>query len=411
MSELASTQDHPDAGLMPSTELRTTQDGAAQPVRILILAAVCLGVAALAAAAFVLSYSGIHAVARQAGISPQHARYYPALIDAMLVITLLAVLGLRGAGLPSRILSWLALLCVLAAAAGADELHATGRMLRHTAGAATAAALPWALVFVAFVLLIALLRHARLRHQASVARRQSSPLATEAIPAFADQPIATPAPPSLPVRTPRTWDSASIVPGFSARLVSSAAAGAAAAAAEEPGPPADAADHGPAAADRDQDDTSVGLAGADDADMGENAEPAAAESADTDAPPADAPPADVPTEAADDLAEPGEAEPADTDAPPADAPPADPAAELADAAVEPGDPAAEPGDPAAAESGAAAMAADAGSVGTFPAQDESDDPGTSNPAAPDEGADEDEDVADNMPVFHRMWSTPTPPDS
>jgi len=375
MSEQASTQDHPAAALMSSTEPRPIQDGAAQPVRILVLAAVCLGVAALVAAAFVLSYSGIHAVAIQAGLSAQHARDYPALIDAMLVITLLAVLGLRGAGLPSRILSWFALLCVLAAGAGADVLHATGRMLRHTAGAVTAAALPWALVFIAFVLLLALLRHARLRRQASLDRRRSNPQATDADPTNADRPIAASAAPSLPVRTPRAWESASIVPGFSALLASSAAAGAAAAAAGQLGPP-DAEAHSLGDPDDDQDDTILGLAGADDADTREGAEPAAAE------------PAGPPAEPAD----PGAAESGP------------------EAAAEAGpEAAAESDDLPAADPDGAAMPADTGSVDTFSAADESDDPAANDPAPVDESADD--DVPDNMPVFHRMWSTPTPPDS
>jgi hypothetical protein len=409
MSEQAATQDHSAAALMASTEPHPIQDGAAPPVRILVLAAVCLGVAALAAAAFVLSYSGIHAVAIQAGQSSQHARDYPVLIDAMLVITLLAVLGLRGAGLPSRILSWFALLCVLAAGAGADVLHATGRMLRHTVGAVTAAALPWALVFIAFVLLLALLRHARLRRQASLDRRRSNPQAKDADSTTVDRPIAASAPPSLPVRTPQAWDSASIVPGFSARLASSAAAGAAAAAAEQPGPP-DAETRSPADADHGEDQASLGLAGADDSDTSEGAGPAAAEPADSGPSPAEAR-----TEVADHQAEPAEPAPADAGAAPKDHPPAEPADPGAaesdpDAAAEPYDPpAAESDDPPAADPDVAAMLADTGSVDTFSAADESDDPATNDPAPVNEGADD--DVADNMPVFHRMWSTPTPPDS
>ena len=86
----------------------------------------------------------------------------------MLVIVLAAVLALRGAGLPSRLLAWLTLLVVLAAAAGADALHAAGRRLPHQAAAITAAVLPWVLVLIAFVLLLAMLRHARLRRTADV---------------------------------------------------------------------------------------------------------------------------------------------------------------------------------------------------------------------------------------------------
>jgi hypothetical protein len=424
VSEQASTQDQWTARTGPRTR-PGTGDHPAHRLRTLGIVAVCLGVAALAGAAFVLSYSGIRDVARDAGISPQRAGDYPALIDAMLVIALLAVLGLRGAGLPSRIFSWLALLCVLAAAAGADVQHATGHVLRHTVAAATAAALPWALVFIAFVLLLALLRHARLRRQASATRQL--PLAADAGPAHADQPIAAPPESSLPVRTPRAWDSASIVPGFSARLVSSAAAGAAAGAAEQPGPLGPRV-HDPADADRDQ------------ADTGARDETEPAETDQGGAPPAvtDEQPANTDTDpGGGDDAAPSDAEPADTNTTPAETAPEDPPpAGPADAAAAPDDPPAEadadaapadtnttpaetapedpppagPADAAPADAAPAdAAPADVGSVGTIPAPEKSDDPTTREPVASDQGADD--DVADNMPVFHRMWSTPTPPDS
>jgi hypothetical protein len=143
------------------------RERAPRALRIIALTAVCLGVAALAAATFVLSYSAIRAVALQAGITPRLARGYPLLVDAMLVTVLAAVLALRGAGLPSRLLAWLTLLAVLAAAAGAGALHAAGRTLPHQQAAITAAVLPWALVFIAFTLLLAMLRHARLRRAAA----------------------------------------------------------------------------------------------------------------------------------------------------------------------------------------------------------------------------------------------------
>jgi Protein of unknown function (DUF2637) len=144
-------------------------DSAPRALRVLGLVAAFLGVAALAAATFVLSYSAIRAVALQAGITPRLARGYPLLLDAMLVIVLAAVLALRGAGLPSRVLAWLTLLLVAAAAAGADALHAAGHRLPRQAAAITAAVLPWVLVLLAFVLLLAMLRHARLRRTPSAA--------------------------------------------------------------------------------------------------------------------------------------------------------------------------------------------------------------------------------------------------
>src|SRR5262245_34913905 len=54
-------------------------------LRLAALTAVAAGVVLLAAAAFVLSYPGIHAVALQAGVSPKLARLYPVIFDAMLV--------------------------------------------------------------------------------------------------------------------------------------------------------------------------------------------------------------------------------------------------------------------------------------------------------------------------------------
>jgi UPF0716 family protein affecting phage T7 exclusion len=131
------------------------------------MAAVCVGIAALAGGTFVLSYSGIHALVLHAGIAPRLARGYPLLIDAMLVIVLAAVLALRGADLPSRLLAWTTLLAVLAAAAGADALHAAGRSVPRHVAAITAAVLPWVLLFLAFALLLAMLRHARLRRLAA----------------------------------------------------------------------------------------------------------------------------------------------------------------------------------------------------------------------------------------------------
>ncbi len=150
--------------LRPGT---TRPEPAPRGLRILALTAVGIGLVALCAATFVLSYAGIHDLALHAGVAPRLARGYPLLIDALLVIVLAAVLALRGAGWASRALAWVTLLAVLAAAAGADALQAVGRKLPHHVAAVTAAVLPWVLVFVAFTLLLAMLRHARLRKLAA----------------------------------------------------------------------------------------------------------------------------------------------------------------------------------------------------------------------------------------------------
>jgi Protein of unknown function (DUF2637) len=132
-------------------------------LRLLALAAVAVGVILLAAAAFVLSYSGIHAVALSAGVSPRLARLYPLIFDAMLVVACSAVLALRTAGLPSRCYAWLSLLALLAAVAAADAVNATGTKLPHRPTAAVIAVIPWALVLIGFGLLLTMLRHARKR--------------------------------------------------------------------------------------------------------------------------------------------------------------------------------------------------------------------------------------------------------
>ena len=201
----------PMSGPMPTSEHAAGRQAgeASQALRILALAAVCLGVAALAAATFVLSYSALRDVARQAGVAPRLARGYPLIIDAMLVIVLAAVLALRGARLPSRLAAWLSLLAVLAAAAGADALHMAKHRLPARPAQITAAVLPWALVFIAFALLLLMLRHFRLRRQAASDGgaapgevRPVLPPAGQQLPAAARPALALPArPPARPLRS------------------------------------------------------------------------------------------------------------------------------------------------------------------------------------------------------------------
>jgi hypothetical protein len=157
---------HPKGGTVQPTDSH-------RGLRLLALAAVVVGVLLLMAAAFVLSYSGIHAVALSAGVSSRLARLYPLIFDAMLVIACAAVLALRGAGLPSRCYAWLTMLVLLAAAAGADTLHATDAKLPHKPAAAAAASIPWALVLIGFGLLLSMLRQARLR-RATLATAQQA---------------------------------------------------------------------------------------------------------------------------------------------------------------------------------------------------------------------------------------------
>jgi hypothetical protein len=153
------------------------------------------------------------------------------------------------------------------------------------------------------------------------------------------------------VRTPQPWNSVSIVPGFSQQLASSAAAGAAAAASEQPSP-------APEANQLDGDEYPDGT----------NSELTAADGNATHV-----------SLAPDEPGQPG-GQSADT-------------AGHADMRIEP------------ASDG---ITADASSVETFPVAEEDDEPGTGEAPTADQIA---ADTADNMPVFHRMRSTPTPPDN
>ena len=92
-------------------------------LRLVALGAVTLGVVLLAAAAFVLSYEGIHHIALRAGVSPGLARLYPFIFDAMLVIAGAAALALRGAGWWARFYAWASLLLMLAAVAADNAVY------------------------------------------------------------------------------------------------------------------------------------------------------------------------------------------------------------------------------------------------------------------------------------------------
>jgi hypothetical protein len=143
-------------------------------LRLVALTAVIVGVVLLAAAAFVLSYSGIHQIALQAGVTPRLARLYPVLFDAMLVIAGAAAMALRGAGWWPRFYAWAALIILLAAVATGDAVHATGTVLPARASRATVAVTPWVLLLMAFGLLLEMLRHFRKARATVLQARQAA---------------------------------------------------------------------------------------------------------------------------------------------------------------------------------------------------------------------------------------------
>src|SRR5215813_712858 len=136
-------------------------------LRVAALATVAVGVVLLAAAAFVLSYQGIHQIARQAGVSPGLAKLYPLIFDAMLVIAGAAALALRGASWWARCYAWASLLILLAALAIGNALHATGTTLPAQPTKAAVAVIPWVLLLMAFGLLLEMLRHFRTTRSAA----------------------------------------------------------------------------------------------------------------------------------------------------------------------------------------------------------------------------------------------------
>jgi Protein of unknown function (DUF2637) len=158
-------------------------------LRLVALIAAIVGVILLAALAFVLSYGGIHALARQAGMSANMARLFPLIFDAMLVVSCVAVLLLRGAGWWRRGYAWLITIVLLVAVAAGDAVHAAGTHLPRRPAAITAAVLPWVLLLLAFSLLLAMLR--QFRHRRAAVARQQAAAKTE--PAATLTPSAAPA--------------------------------------------------------------------------------------------------------------------------------------------------------------------------------------------------------------------------
>jgi outer membrane biosynthesis protein TonB len=122
---------------------------------------VALVVIAVAAATFVFSYDGVHAIALLGGMSTQLARYYPGLFDAVLVIACVAAVVLRDGRWWARAWAWVVLVVVLAAIGATDVVHAMNYTLRPRTTEGIVAAAPVVAVLLAFSLLLTLLRQSR----------------------------------------------------------------------------------------------------------------------------------------------------------------------------------------------------------------------------------------------------------
>jgi hypothetical protein len=122
---------------------------------------VALVVVAVAAAAFVFSYDGVHAFALLGGMSAQLARFYPGLFDAVLVIACVAAVVLHDGRWWARLWAWVVAVALLAAIGTTDVLHATGITLRHRPTEGVVAGAPVVAVLLAFSLLLTVLRQSR----------------------------------------------------------------------------------------------------------------------------------------------------------------------------------------------------------------------------------------------------------
>jgi len=142
--------------------------------------AVVVVVLALAAATFVLSYSGVHAIALQSGVSPRLARVYPATFDALLVIACAAAVMLREARWWARGYAWLTIVVVIGVVGAADAVHAMKIALPHQKMEGVVAAAPWVLVLLGFSLMLTILRHSRAQHGTAAGTPQPGQAARDA---------------------------------------------------------------------------------------------------------------------------------------------------------------------------------------------------------------------------------------
>ena len=160
--------------------------------RRLVNVLVALVVIAVAAATFVFSYDGVHAIALLGGVSAQLARYYPGLFDAVLVIACVAAVMLRDGRWWARLYAWLVVIVLLGAIGTTDVLHAMNYTLRHRPTEGIVAAAPIVAVLLAFSLLLTLLRQSRTHAREPIG---SAPHDIPALPATVTVPIALPAAP------------------------------------------------------------------------------------------------------------------------------------------------------------------------------------------------------------------------
>jgi hypothetical protein len=157
---------------------------------LLLNLAVLVVVLAMAAATFVLSYSGVHAIVLQAGVSARLARIYPGLFDAVFVIACVAAVTLRDARWWARWYAWLVIILMVVVVGAADVVYAMNVTLRHRTIEGVVAAAPWVLLLLAFSLMLVMLRQSRVQRAPTTALAEPAYLA----PGPAELPEAAPVP-------------------------------------------------------------------------------------------------------------------------------------------------------------------------------------------------------------------------
>ena len=163
---------------------------------LLLNLAVLIVVLAMAAATFVLSYSGVHAIVLQAGVSPRLARIYPGLFDAVFVIACVAAVVLRDARWWARWYAWLVIILMVVVVGAADVVYAINVTLRHRTIEGVVAAAPWVLLLLAFTLMLTMLRQSRVQQAPATALAEPAEPAEPAYlaPGPAELPEAAPEP-------------------------------------------------------------------------------------------------------------------------------------------------------------------------------------------------------------------------
>ncbi|SNT50617.1 Protein of unknown function [Streptosporangium subroseum] len=152
----------------------STLSAPAEPSRVTValrragIAVAGVGVAALTAAACVLSFEDLRDLAIIGEARPNLAYLYPAAFDALLVIAMIGVLLLRGGRWLVRLQAGVILVLLFAAAATAEvttAMRTTAAMDVRQAAVVVAVA-PWVILVVALWLWLLLIKHAAARRSA-----------------------------------------------------------------------------------------------------------------------------------------------------------------------------------------------------------------------------------------------------